>query len=121
VLAKPAIRVMPVIGLRAAAPYSRTSVANAASYRPAPIARPITAQAANSATGPGASASITRPSAKMPLQPSSTGRPPWRSIARPDSGPTSADTTIASETARYTVAGARPRSVAIGRASTAGR
>ena len=121
VLAKPAISVMPVIGLRAAWPYSRTSVAKAASYRPAPIASPITAQAANRPQGPWASASSTRPSAKMPLQPSSTGRPPTRSMARPAAGPTAAETTSASEKARYTIGGGSPRSVAIGWASTAGR
>ncbi len=52
VLAKPAIRVMPVMAPRAPWPYRRTSVAKAASYRPEPMATPISAQAANNPTGP---------------------------------------------------------------------
>ncbi len=43
VLAKPANRVMPVMVRRAFWPCMGTAVANAASYRPLPIARPSTA------------------------------------------------------------------------------
>ena len=47
VLANPANKVMPVIARRASWPWSRTPVAKAASYRPLPIATPMTAHARN--------------------------------------------------------------------------
>ncbi len=121
VLAKPAISVMPVIALRDSCPYSRTSAAKADSYRPLPMARPINAQAANIDTGPCARPSDTRPAANTRLVPISTGRPPWRSMARPDAGPTSAERTSATEKAANTVGIDTPRSRAIGAASMAGR
>jgi len=92
VLANPASSVMPVMAVRASRPYRRTSAAKAASYSPAPMARPINSHAATSDTTPCAAASSSRPAANSPLAPMSTGRPPWRSISRPASGPHSADT-----------------------------
>jgi hypothetical protein len=121
VLAKPAISVMPVMVPRASCPYSRTSDANAASYRPLPMATPISAQAANRLTGPVARAKAARPSAKIALVAISTGRPPHRSMRRPLCGPTSAETTSATENAANTVGTDTPSSPAIGRASMAGR
>ena len=50
-----------------------------------------------------------------------TGRPPQRSMRRPECGPMRADTTRAAENAAKTVGSATPRSAAIGRASIAGR
>jgi hypothetical protein len=55
------------------------------------------------------------------LVPTSTGRPPCRSIARPASGPSKADTMSASENAANTMDVATPRSRAMGTASMAGR
>ena len=121
VLAKPANSVTPVMALRAPSPYSRTSEAKAASYRPEPMAMPISAQAANRVTGPCASASAASASANTMLVASSTGRPPCRSIAWPASGPNSAETTSASENAAKTVGVLTPRSRAMGAASMAGR
>ena len=121
VLANPAINVMPVMAPRAPWPYSRTSVANAASYRPDPMATPISTQAANRPTGPCASAMPTRLAANNRLVPTSTGRPPWRSMPRPAKGPSSADTMSATENAANTVGVVTPRSRAMGAASMAGR
>ena len=85
------------------------------------MARPSSAQAANNDTGPLARPSDTSPAAKTRLVPISTGRPPWRSMARPDAGPTSAEITSATEKAANTVGVATPRSRAIGAANMAGR
>ena len=96
-------------------------MANAASYRPLPIAKPIKAQAAKSDSGPCANPKATSPSANSGLVPISTGRPPQRSIALPVQGPTKAETTSDSEKAANTSGGASARSDAIGVASIAGR
>ncbi len=121
VLAKPAISVMPVMALRESGPYRRTSAENAASYSPQPMAMPMTTQAVNRPSGPCAAASRPRPAAKTRLVPSNTGRPPQRSMARPASGPSRAETTSASENAANTVGVVTPSSRAIGAASIAGR
>ena len=120
-LANPAISVMPVMALRESCPYSRTREANAASYSPLPIAKPSSAHAANSVAGLSASPSATSPPANTRLVPTRTGRPPCRSIRRPDHGPTRAETTRASEKAAKTVGVVTPTSRAIGTASMAGR
>ena len=121
VLAKPAINVMPVMALRESLPYSRTSAANAASYRPLPMPTPMITHAAKSPIGPCAMARPARPKAKTRFVPISTGRPPHRSIDRPAYGPSNAETTSASENAANTVGVDTPRSLAIGVASIAGR
>lgn len=121
VLAKPATSVMPVMAVRDRTPYSRTSVANAASYRPDPMATPSNSQAASRPNGPWAMASATSPAAKTPLVATSTERPPCRSMARPAKGPTTAATTSAAENAANTVRVDTPRSRAIALASMAGR
>ena len=121
VLAKPAISVMPVMARRDSLPNSRTSAAKAASYRPQPIASPITAQAAASDHGPWASPSMTSAVAKSPPDTSSTRRPPRRSMYLPAQGLTSAEMISAIDSAAYTCDGSTPRSRAIGAASIAGR
>ena len=121
VLAKPAISVMPVMLLRESRPYRRTSVANAASYSPLPMPMPITIQAAKRPAGPRAEARPASPSAKTTLVAISTGRPPQRSMAAPERGPTSAETTSAMEKAAKTVGIDTPSSRAIGAARIAGR
>ena len=76
VLAKPAIKVMPVIAPRDRWPYKCTSVAKAASYKPAAMATPRMLQATNIPTGPCASAKAINPSAKTKLLSIKTGLPP---------------------------------------------
>ena len=82
---------------------------------------PSSTQAANIAVGPLARPRPARPRANTTLLPTSTGRPPQRSIARPANGPSAADTSSASENAANTVGAVTPRSRAIGVASIAGR
>jgi hypothetical protein len=91
------------------------------SYSPLPIATPISIHAANIDTGPCDIPSATSPRANSALVAISIGRPPWRSMARPEAGPTSAEMTSATEKAANTVGIAKPRSRAIGAASMAGR
>ena len=82
---------------------------------------PSTTHAANRPTGPCARPSPARPSANTTLVTISTGRPPHRSMAPPARGPSSAETTRATEKAAKTVGIDVPRSRAIGAASIAGR
>ena len=82
---------------------------------------PISAQAANRVVVLSAMPSAASPEANSRLVPISTGRPPCRSMSRPDQGPKKADTTSATEKAAKTVGVAMPRSRAIGAASIAGR
>jgi hypothetical protein len=98
-----------------------TSVAKAASYRPAAMPTPITSQLANSPTGPVATDSSSSPAARITLDAHSTERPPCRSISRPASGPSAPDASSAAENAAKTIPGDTPRSRAIGSASSAGR
>ena len=85
------------------------------------MATPISAQAANRVTGPCASDRAASASANTMLVASSTGRPPWRSMAWPASGPSSAETMSARENAAKTVGVLIPRSRAMGAASMAGK
>ncbi len=121
VLAKPANNVMPVMVRRACRPCSRTAVANAASYRPLPIARPITAQAAKTCSGCCAWLSAVRPAANTTLLAISAGRPPRRSISLPANGPMAADMSRATEKAPNTAELEVPTSRAMAPVRMAGR
>ena len=120
VLAKPAIRVIPVIGPRAARPYSPASAANAASYSPIEMPTPITSQPSSMTHGPWAAARTTSPVASTRFDAVKTTRPPRASIARPTQGAISADSTRAAEKPPNTQLDASPNSRAIGTARTAG-
>jgi hypothetical protein len=85
------------------------------------MATPSTTQAAKSPIASRASARPTSPVAKTTLVATSTGRPPKRSMARPAGGPSSAETTSATENAANTVGTDTPSSRAIGAARIAGR
>ena len=120
-LASPPNSVTPVMAPREPVPYSRTNAANAASYSPMPMPRPSSAQASVRVHGACAAASSTSPKTNTALLATSTGLPPWRSIARPTQGPTSADRISAMENAANTVGVATPRLLAMGAARIAGR
>ena len=121
VLAKPAIKVMPVIGERAARPYSPASVAKAASYSPMDIPTPSSSQPATSTAVPGAAARVTSPAAITRFDTVSTSRPPRRSISRPAQGPSTAESTSDAEKQPNTQEPGMPSSRAIGTARIAGR
>lgn len=121
VLANPANSVIPVIGARAALPYRCTRAANADSYSPAPMPRPMTTHARKSDQGTVAKPRLARPAANTRLATISTGRPPKRSIARPLMGPSNAEAMSATENAPNTVGVETPRSREIGTAKIASR
>jgi hypothetical protein len=82
---------------------------------------PSTTQAAKRPTASCAIPRPASPSAKTMLVSINTGRPPWRSMAAPACGPTTADTISATLKAAKTVGTETPRSRAIGAARIAGR
>ena len=120
-LAKPAINVMPVMARRASVPKMRTSAAKAASYRPQAMATPISSHATVRPSRPCDNANVTSARANSPLDASSTGRPPRRSISRPAQGLISAARIKDIDSSANTLELARPSSFDIGAASRAGR
>jgi hypothetical protein len=83
--------------------------------------RPITTQAARYAGALGASERPARPAASSAELALRTGRPPWRSIARPTRGEIVPAARSPSETPPTTRESGQPVSAAIGFASTASR
>ena len=110
-----------VIALRADSPYSRVSVENAGSYRPAPMPTPITSQATTNTARFGDKAWIARPTASSTALPASTGRPPCRSTSTPTRGETRPDTSNPTDSAPTTQPIGQPVASVTGLASTAGR
>ena len=121
VLAKPAISVMPVIGVRASCPYIVASAANAVSYKPSAMPRPSTIHANPSDHGPCAAASSTSPSGSTIAEDTSTLRPPNSSMCRPIAGPRKLISTSDTENAPNTNVVVTPSDAAIESARTAGR